>query len=115
MMRRIFLALFFMIMGAIVQVAFSTIGGISALAIIWWLWLLVAIVLLCGGTSVLTIMFMQAGRTEPKSVAVNEDWRRSLDEDFDDSDYVMAKPAKPLVVMRRESSGCVWQIVEDNR
>ena len=104
MMRRIFLALFFMIMGAIVQVAFSTIGGISPQAIIWWLWLLVAIVLLCGGTSVLTIMFMQAGRTEPKSVVADDD----LD------DVVMVKPQAPIRVMRREP-GATWQIVEDNR
>jgi hypothetical protein len=59
-----------------------------------------------------------AVRKTKSVVADSDDWRRQLDEDFDDSEYVMAKPAKPqapIVVMRRESSGCVWEIVEDNR
>jgi hypothetical protein len=59
-----------------------------------------------------------AARKQKSVVADGDDWRRRLDEDFDDSEYVMAKPAKPqtpIVVMRRESSGCVWEIVEDNR
>jgi hypothetical protein len=69
--------------------------------IIWWLWMLFAIVLLCGGTSILTIVFMQA---------------RSYDKQQVRADYVKPKPAPvtPIVVMRREP-GATWQIVEDNR
>lgn len=70
-----------------------------------------------GFFSSIPVLLLIIATGKPKSVAVNGDhWIPSTD-DFDDSDYVMAKPVKPvtpIVVMRREP-GAKWQIVEDNR